>query len=143
MNVNFTEVTKYYATNLDKLDPVGYTLEDFGSNQGKITIDCYGESWTAYFGSMGCNSISEFILSCDEYYLANKLSSVDSTEIDYDAIGEKIGQSVDRETLVLYSDEMACTYGTDWIMDLPTQENPEYTYLLRIIRAVQEAIKPT
>ncbi len=139
--INMLTVEKYCLSNLKALDPVFFTLENFGSGQGKITIDCYGKAWSGYFGSMGTDCIADFLSGCDEFYVAGKLSDESSSIVDYDKLSEVIGESVERETLILYSDKMTAEYGPDWMIDLPTTENPEYAYLLRIVRAVLDAIK--
>lgn len=48
------------------LDPVSVFLEDFESGKGKITIECYGKYWSAYWGAMGERTISEFFSSCSD-----------------------------------------------------------------------------
>lgn len=141
MKVTTSQITKYVLTELDKLDPVTMVLEDFGAGKGKLTIDCYGKAWTAYWGAMGSETIAEFINTADVDYLANKLSTVPSSKTDYEAISRKIGIDVDRETLILHSDKMVEAYGRDWYMDLPTTRNEEYDYLCRIVSAVKEAVR--
>ncbi len=143
MEIQESKVSKLILTGLDKLDYVCVILQDFDDGQGNIIITCFGEAWTAYWGAMGKRTIREFILSADEYYLAKSLSNISSTVIDYDLIGKAIDECVDRETLILHSDKMIDAYGQDWIMDLPTKPNPEYEYLLRIIKAVQQGIRTT
>jgi hypothetical protein len=56
------------------LDPIRVIVENFGeSNQGMITITCYGKAWTAYWGAMGNRSVHDFFLSCDAPYLVGCL----------------------------------------------------------------------
>ena len=141
MNISESRVTKRLLTSLDKLDPVTYIAEDLGDERGKLTIDCFGEAWTAYWGAMGCRSITEFIDSCDRYYLVGKLSTIKSTIPDYESIGRKIGISVDRDSMPYHIDDLIDAYGNEWWEELPTTDNPDYIYLCRIVDAVKSAVK--
>jgi len=140
MKVATSSVVKHVLTELEGLDPVSVTLEDLHRGVGKITIDCYGKAWTAFFGSIGDQTIRSFINSCDTHYLAGKLSTVEGRITDFDAISEKLGFVVDRDSLWTSSKEMTEAYGRDWYMDLPQTKNPEYLYLQRIIGAVKEFV---
>lgn len=55
------------------LDPVTVFFEDFGDNMGRVTVVCYGECWTAFFGSMGRETIRDFVKTSPASYLADKL----------------------------------------------------------------------
>ncbi|MET4817761.1 hypothetical protein, partial [Endozoicomonas lisbonensis] len=128
-------------TDLERLDPVTFITEDLGNQRGKLTVDCFGEAWTAYWGAMGCDSVAEFIDSCDRYYLAGKLSNIDSTITDYEQVGKKIGVGINRESLPFLVDELFIAYGDEWWEELPTTDNPDYVYLCRIVDAVKAAVK--
>lgn len=54
------------------LDPVTVILHDHGG-RGGIIVECYGCAWSCYFGSIGSETLREFIAGCDKYYLASKL----------------------------------------------------------------------
>jgi hypothetical protein len=140
MKVKGTMVIKYSLTELESLDPVFVTLEDPAPGKGKITIECYGKAWTAYFGAIGDQAIHSFINSCDTGYLANKLSDISPRVTDFDAISEKLGFCVDRDSLWASSADMSTAYGSDWYMDLPQTPNPDYEYLERIIKVVKEFV---
>jgi len=87
--------------------------------------------------------LRQFVCSCDEHYLAKNLSDVSSTEIDYDQISKDIGEEASRESLMYQSRQLTDKYGDFWQGDLPTRANPDYEYLCRIIKAVQEGLAPT
>lgn len=55
------------------LDPVTVFFEDFEPHTGRVTVVCYGESWTAFFGSMHDETIRDFVKCAPVSYLANKL----------------------------------------------------------------------
>jgi hypothetical protein len=149
MNVEKTNITKYHLTDVERLDPIAVYAEDFGPRRGQITITCYGESWTASWGGMGERNVVEFFLSCDQYYLAKNLSSIDSQIYDIDAIREEAKEKdIDCWRDDPWNDYEFLTemYGPDpynWYDDMPKIPNPDYEYLLRIILAVQEGLKTT
>lgn len=132
-------VTKRTLTELDALDPVTFIAEDFGPGQGKLTIDCYGKSWTNYWGGMGSENIMEFISTCNTEYIADKMFEGRSTVTDYNKISDDIGECVDRDSMAFFTEKLTEKYGSDWCMDLPTCNDSDYLYLCRIIDAVREA----
>jgi hypothetical protein len=84
MKVEQSKVTKLKLTDLDRLDPITIFLEDFEPRKGKITIECFGKSWSSYWGGMGDRTIAQFFIDCDNHYLAKNLSSISSTVDDYE-----------------------------------------------------------
>lgn len=80
MIIEHIPVQKLVARDIPNLDPLHLFLEDLGDGKGQLTVRCYDRSWTAYWGAMGTNTktgkpstLSEFVRSCDEHYLANSL----------------------------------------------------------------------
>ncbi|MDU9408260.1 hypothetical protein RTH74_11685 [Pseudomonas sp. zfem001] len=90
MKTETTQITKLLISDLmgepHKLDPVTVILEDIGhrviptasgsytSRQGKIIVECYGKSWSAYWGGMGDRTVAQFF--SDEHcgYLIGSLA---------------------------------------------------------------------
>lgn len=166
MKIETTKVTKLVISEADRLDPVHVFLEDIGPRQGRITINCYGQSWTAYWGGMGDRTIAQFFQSCDEYYLAGKLSNIRASVTDFDAIQEQAKRLVlklrrerdislgkarelfDAVNQIGHVDRgedlpreiMEAIYGDDWWCRLPEKPNPEHQYLCRIINTVKAAL---
>ncbi len=165
MEVETSQVTRLKITGGDRLDPVTVFLEDLGPKQGKVTIECYGESWSASWGGMGDRTVADFFCSCDEHYLANKLSSIRGSVDDFDGLadharkhiidGRKSHDFEKAEARRLYdrcedlsgvenfdqaAPAMADIYGPEWWYAVPTKPNPDYQYLCRIILCVQEAL---
>jgi hypothetical protein len=82
MKTETTQITKLLISDLMgepyKLDPVTVILEDIGhrvipsagksytTRQGKIIVECYGKSWSAYWGGMGDRKVAKFF--SDEHY---------------------------------------------------------------------------
>lgn len=149
MNIQKSTVTKTYLTDLDRLDPVTVYTEDFSEGCGQITILCYGQAWTSYWGGMGDNKIISFFCGCDEHYIAKNLSRIDSQVYDID----KLREDAEAAGVECYRDDPWNDYGFmddmyggdmyDWYDSLPKMPNPDYQYLCRIILAVQEGLKLT
>lgn len=68
LNVEAIEISDLMA-----LDPIQVYWEDFGEGRGRVTITCYGEAWTAYWGAMGKRTIREFFFDADDDYISNRL----------------------------------------------------------------------
>lgn len=75
-----TESLSFHALRIfdaDKLDPITVLMRgeqhQLGRNSGTIIVECYGQAWACYFGSIGQCSLAKF-LSNDAEYLANKLA---------------------------------------------------------------------
>lgn len=145
MNKNESQTTKLNITDIDRLDPITVFVEDIAPGKGIVTITCYGEAWTAYWGSIGDMTIKEFFCSCDEHYIANKLSNIEPRVYDIDAIRS---QAEDRGVECWRDDPwndyhfLSEMYGpdmVDWGDSLPKKPNHKYQYLCRIIKTVQQA----
>lgn len=143
---NATTVTKVIITTAG-LDPIIVYLDDLGSKQGSITIRCYDKVWSNYWGSMAAASVAEFFCSCDEHYLASKLSDISSSIHDID----QIRKDADKNGVECWRDDpwndyefMNEMYGSDmydWTDALPTTINPEFHYLCRVILATQQGLR--
>lgn len=150
------------------LDPIRVVLEDIGPGKGRINIECYSKSWVSYWGAMGDRTISEFIASCGEHYLAGKLSDIPSEIFDdegliatlkKDLLQQRRSSELSKDEARELFDEIETTefpqtidglwhthydllqkiIGDDWWNRMPTKENPAYAYLCRVIRTVKAA----
>jgi hypothetical protein len=88
MQIERSQVTKLTITGAVALDPITVYAEDIGPRQGKITVECYGRSWSAYWGGMGDQTISEFFRSCNVGYIANKMTDERPSITDAEAIAD-------------------------------------------------------
>lgn len=64
------------------LDPIRIILYDYGNARGKmIVVECFGDAYSYYWGNMGKETVREFVTTCGEDYLVDKLmpSSVNGT----------------------------------------------------------------
>lgn len=100
MEIEKSQVTKLLITGGDRLDPITVFIEDLGSRtikredkpdhitrQGKITIECYGESWSSYWGGMGPRTVAQFFCDCGDDYLMGCLArGMSSTQFSGEAL---------------------------------------------------------
>lgn len=167
MKAAITHVKKLYLTELDRLDPVTVILEDIEPGKGKLIIECYGRSWSAYWGSISKPlDVASFVETCSTDYLVGSLSTT-RQEIDdvpelirvakrellrarkYRKYGEQeareyydILNDFDDETNPHHIDGVLSELIHDeWFMDIPTKICPEYEYICRIVDAVKAGIK--
>jgi len=165
MKVERSTVTKLTIKNIPHLDPVSVILEDIGLRQGKVIIECFGESWTANWGGIGARTVQQFFASCSSGYLVGCLDRgcsaiiTDKSRLQdwlketvlqrrrdgdftrqqarelWDEVNDRRPDDVDH-----YDDLIESVVGPEWWHCLPQCENPRYVYLTRIVKAVQEAM---
>lgn len=167
MQVEKSSITKYFITDLEnyRLDPITVICEDIEPKKGKIIIECYGESWSGYWGSISENSIAEFFCNCNESYIADKISGINSYLSDYEQIPtlakteicqlrrnldiskseardlwNEIPHIENRNDAEHYYSFFKKIFLDDWWGMIPEKTNPKYEYLCRIIKATQEAL---
>ncbi|WP_448176603.1 hypothetical protein [Pseudomonas putida] len=190
MKVETSTITKIRISDISRLDPVTVFIEDHGVRAksgdhetcaGNLTVSCYGQSWTCYWGSMGPNTVAEFVTSCDPSYVLNclsrglsgtqfsgaalvelasrrvldrrrgrnikewedcyKLNKVDAREL-YDQI-EELGYIDHPSGCMAHDGLLSSIFGSDWghqVSEGAVEPNPDYTYLKRIVEAVQQAL---
>jgi len=169
MKLETSNVKKIVIRDLKDLDPISLYLEDYGKGQGQITIICFNKSWSNFWGSMGTENLTDFILSADNHYLSKKLNPTvksninDEDGLENDAkrhiielrkeceINKKLARDLydDTNNLMiwkdidssLYESRMYAIYGDEWYDCLPQKSNPEYQYFCRILDAIKEALK--
>lgn len=168
MKIQVSTNIKLSLTELKYLDSITIYLENFEPGRGKITIECFGKSWSSFWPAMGGRRVEEFYVSCNDEYLAKNLSDCRShipvtapselcnylrpQIINQRRAGELKKEQARRfweeaETITLASDYCSNTelmhdvLGDDWWLSLPERENPDYNYLIRVIRAVREGLR--
>lgn len=116
---------------------------------------------------MGGRSVEAFFISCDDHYLAKNLSSIRDEvmaegealtnyvrghiiqrrkwgEFDKERARELWGDAEGIEITNSYCSNpglMTAVVGDEWWYDLPMVDNPDYTYLCRIIQAVRDGLR--
>ena len=163
MIVQKINVVKLLITEIKSLDPVSVFIEEHPPSGGKITFECYGESWTYFWGSIGEKTFEEFFCGCDNSYLSGKFApQLDSEVDDPDGLPEYAREHILSERrkrwlnkkdareqwekceFLTMDDNIKLQeiFGDEWWRHCcPKQPNHKYGYLGRILDAVKEAIK--
>lgn len=169
MKLTISHVERLLIEGIAGMDPLTVYLEDLGPGCGKITVSCYDETWTHYWGSMGKGQdIRSFFLSCDLSYIVNKFSpglspciadlgKLVETARHHICSARRKGE-LERDVAKELFDEADCLseledsdpagyrqlmyriFGDEWWHSLPQKANEKYEYLCRIVTIVQEAI---
>ena len=147
MKLEKTKAESYVITDVKTLDPVTVYVTNYKLGQGKMVVECYGEAWSVYWGRMGERCLQEFVLSCNNDYIVNKMIEK-HTQTDFDEINRiakergfhDICVTSDVEVAMI-QDRMAECFGDDWYMDLPTCMTSEYKYVCRILDVVKQAFR--
>lgn len=145
------------------LDPIHVFIENIKPEVGRLTIACFGESWSYGWCAMGSKTptIESFIQKCHIDYITKKMTSEPPTIDDKDAVKDdasktiiekRKGGELDKEearelfddlkyfeSIEEDSDLLSKIYGDDWYCCLPQKANPKYEYVYRIVGAVKEA----
>ena len=167
MKVSETQITKVLITDaLPNLDPVTVLLEEMPIYRGKMIVECYGQSWSAYWGNMGC-TLRQFIQQASVDYLAGCLArpelrrdiySPEAMEANlkrevlrlrraqelskseaYDMMYEIETMDLERPFYV-QSNLLNVLLGDDWQCALPEKRNPEFEYIERVVTAVKAGL---
>lgn len=160
MKIESIIVKTLRITEIERLDPITLSIDDAN---GKLTVEVYGKSWSASWGSAQRTSVSSFFLSCDNGYLVNCLDrGISSTITDFDEIPNYLKRLVfkgrreydfdAKEAREMYDSLQNVSFEnheqlyhfrlsaiSDWQYDLPTMINPDYNYLDRIVTAIKTA----
>ena len=91
MNTEISTVRKIKITELERLDPITVYIEDLSPGRGKITVECYGRTWSSFWPAMGKRSIAQFFVDCNEDYIANNfVPGINDTNDDWNAFASKV-----------------------------------------------------
>lgn len=75
LRITKSVVTKILIEGADRLDPITVFLEDIKDGVGKITVSCFGRSWTAGWSAMGKGcTVSEFFCDANSQYIIGYFS---------------------------------------------------------------------
>lgn len=109
LQVKRSTVTKLYITGINNLDPITVFLEDLEPRKGKITVSCWGKSWTTYWGAMRDNrTVGQFFCELDTGYIIGCLEpSLRSCRFSGKALVRKARKGIlkDRRRVMLGQDE--------------------------------------
>lgn len=168
MKIETSQITKVALTEVEGLDTITVILENFEPGKGKIIIECWGKSWSSYWGGMSGDPVEDFFCRCDQHYLAGNLSpGLDSEIEDIDGLADHARADICRRRRELELEEgearelfdlserldgvvslesdstqeaMHEIFGDEWWYGLPSKPNPDYEYLCQIIKAVQSGL---
>ncbi|HCZ33027.1 MAG TPA: hypothetical protein DHV93_05965 [Holophagaceae bacterium] len=68
------------------LDPINVITQDLGPSEGRLIIECFGQTWSYYWGAMGGQRLAEFVATSDPSYLCSKLQGcarLKKREVEY------------------------------------------------------------
>lgn len=74
MKIETTTVTQAIRiTEIPGLDPINVIFQDTAPGQGRVFVECYGNAWASWWGSMGDRTVRQFVASSHVGYLMNNL----------------------------------------------------------------------
>lgn len=113
LQVERSTVTKLVITGAPSLDPITVFLEDLAPKRGKITVSCWGKSWTAFWGGMwDGHTIAQFFCELSTCYIIGYFDqSLRSRQFSGDALANE------AQRLVLKERRQFC-YGPDEAREL-------------------------
>lgn len=65
---------RVYRFHPDGLDPIAVYVEQFGPASSRMTVQCYAQAWTAYWGSHGEKGLEAFVMSCHADYVVDGMT---------------------------------------------------------------------
>lgn len=95
MKLEIKKITQLVLSDLYRLDPVRVALENIEPGKGRITITCYGKSWSSYWGGMGGGTVEEFFVGCtNDYLIGNLAQGLYSTRFTGDSVAAFARESI-------------------------------------------------
>lgn len=160
MKIEVLPIKTLRITEIEKLDPITLGIDN---ENGKLTVEVYGQAWSAYWSSAK-GSVLKFFLSCDNDYLIRCLDrQIKCSVTDFDAVPAYIKKLILRgrrdcdfsaadaremfDSLEYESFESIehvwrfslKSIGEEWKHDLPETTSHDWLYLDRIVTAIKEA----
>ncbi|BCE02954.1 hypothetical protein [Marinicellulosiphila megalodicopiae] len=128
MNIVDTAIRSLKITGVERLDPVSVYIEGYVQGKGKLTVECFGKSWSAFWGAIGKKTVEEFILSSDICYLANSLWDHSKEQYEDDLTG--VTQYVRKTIIERRREEFVCRDTARAIYDIEDWEYsmPQHPY---------------
>lgn len=98
VDVSSSLVKKFVIHSPDRvIDPITVFLDDIRPSVGKITIECYGQAWSAWWDGMGGRCLTQFFVDTGDDYLVSRLSDVSHEVDDYEAFYCLLSSALKRE----------------------------------------------
>lgn len=113
MNIEKTMIEKLRITEAGSLDPIDVFIDKISDTSGKLTVNCYGESWTAFWSNVGERGIVEYLKSAENEGIIEYLDGeINRHTKDWDAYKELLKShckeldSEHQESIIDAIDEM-------------------------------------
>lgn len=74
ITVKKMDVLAFTVTGAERLDPVRVMIENIEPGKGLLTITCFGQSWNGAWGSMGGDTVQDFVKRVSNDYLIGCLA---------------------------------------------------------------------
>jgi hypothetical protein len=99
LKVERSTVAKLVITGAPSLDPITVFLEDLAPKRGKITVSCWGKSWTAYWGGMwDGHTIVQFFCELNTSYIIGYFDqTIRARQFSGDALANEAQRLVMKE----------------------------------------------
>jgi hypothetical protein len=65
---------RIYRLHPEGLDPITVYVEQFRPGASRMTVQCYAQAWTVYWGSHGDCPLEEFVCSSSAEHIADGLT---------------------------------------------------------------------
>lgn len=139
-------------------DPITVTIDDFSPGKGQLSLSCFGLGWAHHWNAIGQRGLVQFILACDNDYLAGKLHHGPEYEFDLEgtraALRKKIiearrNDGINAEEARIHFDSVGELWQEDLMFgelaetyDVSQLERPtrEYNYLRQIVSDVKKGL---
>jgi len=82
VEISKNNIQQLKINDIPGLDLVNVYLENIEPGKGRILIECYGKSWTSYWGAMSGMRVEDFFIRCENSYITDRL--------DHKAKGHKL-----------------------------------------------------
>lgn len=130
LKVTKSTVTKLYIEGAANLDPITVFLEDFEPKKGKITVSCWGKSWTAYWGSMWDGlTVGQFFTQMNDGYIIGYFSpQLSSSKFSGEALAAKARREVLKQRRARDLEEIEARELYDDADDLERAESVDYLW---------------
>ena len=94
MKIETKNVEKIKISGAKDLDPINIVFEYIDERRGQVNFDCYGESWSIYFGGMPSAGVKDFFRTSPPDYLIDKASGLDPDVFDFDGLKSKLRKEI-------------------------------------------------
>lgn len=74
---NYPTAKVFTIFDAPRLDPITVIIQDVAAKQGRLTVECYGSAWSAFWGAIGDITLIEFLAQSNPGYIADKMHPLD------------------------------------------------------------------